>query len=67
MKVARALLLGVGGLAILSGAAAHTCTTDVKAVAIFAGVADHSRALMVSRRPPLGSTRGNEIASTLDA
>ena len=55
MKVARALvLLGVGWLAILRGATAHTCTTGAKAAAIFAGVADHSCALLVSKHPPLG-------------
>jgi len=48
VKVVRGLLLlGMGLLAFLGDAAAHTCTIGSKAVAIFAPCA-----ILVSKRPP---------------
>jgi hypothetical protein len=41
------LLLGMGLLAFLSGATAHTCTIGSKAVALFVPCA-----ILVSKRPP---------------
>ena len=52
MKVASALLLlGVGGLAFLSGATAQTCTPGRNSVAVIAGSGDHSCAILVSCGP----------------
>ena len=49
MPVARALLLlGVGGLAFLSGATAQTCINGSTAVALSVGMGDQSCALLVS-------------------
>ena len=45
------LLLGVGGLAFLSGAAAQTCATGSSAVAVVSGSSnDHVCAVLVSKR-----------------